>query len=159
MTERRAEATWQGGLRDGHGRMTAASGAFESSYSFATCSGEQSGTNPEELLGAAHASCYAMALAAAIEKRGQLARSIHTCARVCIEPVGGGWFHITSIDLETEGDVPDMYLEDFLDAAEEAFLSCPLSHTLRGGAVELSQRSVLVTAVRAGAGAAEPRAD
>ncbi len=148
MAERRAEATWQGRLRDGQGRMEAASGVFAGPYSFATRFGEQAGTNPEELLGAAHASCYSMALAAVVEKRGKVARRVHTRARVRIEPVGPG-FRISSIDLDIEGDVPGMDEEDFLAAAEEAFLSCPLSQALRGGSAELRHRAVLLPGLRA----------
>jgi lipoyl-dependent peroxiredoxin len=91
MAERTSEATWQGKLRDGHGFMKASSGAFQGAYSFGTRFGEARGTNPEELLAAAHASCYSMALAATTEKLGFVAASIHTVARVRVESIDGGF--------------------------------------------------------------------
>ncbi len=143
MAERVSEATWQGKLRDGHGFMKASSGAFQGPYSFGTRFGEAKGTNPEELLAAAHASCYAMALGATVEKMGFVPGSLHTPARVRIDPVDGG-FRITQIHLRTEGDVPGMSTDDFRRAADEAFQSCPLSQVLRGGSAELHHETVLI---------------
>ncbi len=155
MAERVSEATWEGRLRDGHGFMKSSSGAFQGEYSFGTRFGETKGTNPEELLAAAHASCFAMALAATVEKMGRAAASIHAVTRVRIDPADGG-FRITHIDVRAEGDVPGMSTDDFRRAADDAFQSCPLSQVLRGGSAELRLEPVLLRRSRTTGEAAAP---
>lgn len=148
--ERSAEATWQGKLKDGKGWMKGASGAFEGSYSFATRFGDDRGTNPEELLGAAHASCYAMALAATLEKAGFPAARVHTTAKVRVVPKGGG-FEIDHIHVRASGLVPGMGADAFKQAALQAFASCPLTQVLEGGTAKLEHEAVLLGRADAGA--------
>ena len=104
MAIRTANARWEGGLRDGNGTMAFGSGAFEGAYSFSSRFEEGAGTNPEELIGAAHAGCFSMALANDLAAAGHEPNWIETTARVHLEPVEGG-FGITRIELATEGEV------------------------------------------------------
>src|SRR5215217_9663581 len=105
MPERSATARWEGSLQDGKGTMRLGSGAFEGQYSFASRFENGTGTNPEELIGAAHAGCFSMALAAGLTKAGYSPKRISTTAKVHLENVGGG-FKITSIELGTEAEIP-----------------------------------------------------
>ena len=106
MPTRKAEAEWQGNLAEGSGRLKLASGAFDGPYSFKSRFEEgQSATNPEELIGAAHAGCFTMALTAQLSRGRITPTRIHTDAKVKLEKVGDG-FSITSIELETEADIP-----------------------------------------------------
>src|SRR3954469_9418625 len=106
MPTRKAEAEWKGNLAEGSGRMKVESGAFEGPYSFKSRFEEgQAATNPEELIGAAHAGCFTMALTAQLARAGITPTRIHTAARVKLEKVGDA-FAITRIDLETEADIP-----------------------------------------------------
>lgn len=106
MPTRTAEATWEGQLREGAGTVAFGSGGYEGTYSFASRFEDGSGTNPEELLGAAEAGCLSMATALALEEAGHTPRRIHTEAEVHLERVNGD-FAITSIELSVEGVVPD----------------------------------------------------
>jgi osmotically inducible protein OsmC len=139
MTTRNAEARWEGRLMDGRGSMKLGSGAYEGPYSFASRFENGPGTNPEELLGAAHAGCFSMAFSLFLEKAGYAARSIHTRARVKLEKVGAG-FEITAIDLVTEADVPGIAPDTFARLAEEAKTNCPVSRALAGTRIELEAR-------------------
>src|SRR5258707_1977127 len=106
MPTRQAEAEWKGNLAQGSGRMKVGSGAFEGPYSFKSRFEEgQSATNPEELIGAAHAGCFTMALIAQLSRAGITPTRIHTDAKVKLEKIGEG-FSITTIELETEADIP-----------------------------------------------------
>src|SRR4029450_10358527 len=106
MPTRRAAAEWKGSPADGGGRLKLGSGAFDGPYSFKSRFEEgQSATNPEELIGAAHAGCFTMALAAQLSAAGIAPSRIHTDARVKLEKVGQG-FSITQIELETEAEIP-----------------------------------------------------
>ncbi|HEY8130814.1 MAG TPA: OsmC family peroxiredoxin, partial [Thermoanaerobaculia bacterium] len=105
MPVRKAEAEWNGSLREGSGRVKLGSGAFEGSYSFASRFESGKGTNPEELLGAAHAGCFSMALAAGLGRAGFQPKRVHTNALVHIDKVGEG-FEITKIELDCDADVP-----------------------------------------------------
>src|SRR3982751_6506832 len=98
MATRKADAEWNGSLREGSGRMRRGSGAFEGKYSFATRFEEAPGTNPEELIGAAHAGCYSMALSAGLGKAGFQPKRVKTTAKVHLEKVAEG-FAITRIQL------------------------------------------------------------
>ena len=131
MPVRTATATWNGPLQGGTGQMTAGSGAFNLSFSAGTRFGEDPGTNPEELIGAAHAGCFSMALAFALGQAGHQPNRIETTARVRIEQVEGG-FRITRIELDTQGDVPGIDEQTFRQFAEQAKNGCPVSQALRG---------------------------
>lgn len=135
-----ASATWEGTLRQGKGRFTAASGAFQGTYSFASRFEGSGGTNPEELIAAAHAACYSMALSATLERQGKPARSISTNASCTLEMVEGSP-RIVRMTLEVRGDVPGATREEFLRAAEAARDNCPVSKALKGNlAIELEAR-------------------
>lgn len=105
MATRTGTAVWEGTLKQGKGTMKLGSGAFEGPYLFSSRFEEGKGTNPEELIGAAEAGCYSMALSANLEKAGHPAKRISTTATVKLEMVGGGP-KITTIDLKTEAEVP-----------------------------------------------------
>ncbi|MGH8260226.1 MAG: OsmC family protein [Steroidobacteraceae bacterium] len=137
MVERVAEAEWRGSLKDGEGVMKLGSGAFEGSYSFGTRFGNDPGTNPEELLGAAHAGCFSMAFALMLGQAGFPPRRIHTTAKVDIEQKGGG-FQITRIQLNTEASVPGIGQDKFREMAEAAKRDCPVSRALAGTSISLT---------------------
>ena len=100
MATRTGSAVWEGTLKNGHGKMKLGSGAFEGAYSFTSRFGDGSGTNPEELIAAAEAGCFSMALSLGLEKAGYQPKRISTTAKVSLEQSAGG-FRITTIDLET----------------------------------------------------------
>jgi osmotically inducible protein OsmC len=120
-----ATATWDGVLRSGHGRFTAQSGAFAGDYTFQTRFEGAAGTNPEELIAAAHAGCFSMALSAGLEKAGTPSTSIETTAEVTMD---GGT--IAKIRLVTRGTVPGIDAAAFQAAAEDARKNCPVSRAL-----------------------------
>jgi osmotically inducible protein OsmC len=138
MPVRKAEAEWNGNLTEGSGNLKVGSGAFEGEYSFASRFNEEgtAATNPEELIGAAHAGCFTMALNAALTKAGHKPERLHTTASVRLEKVGEG-FEITKITLELEGDVPDLSAEEFEKFARSAKENCPVSKALAGTNIEL----------------------
>src|SRR5437773_10482494 len=105
MATRTSSATWEGNLKEGKGTMKVGRGAYEGPFSFASRFEDGAGTNPEELIGAAEAGCFSMALSANLSKAGHQPKSIHTIAKVNLEMIGGGP-KITSIDLDCEGEVP-----------------------------------------------------
>src|SRR5213082_3416744 len=129
MPERSATARWQGGLKDGKGTMRLGSGAFEGQYSFSSRFEEGTGTNPEELIGAAHAGCFSMALAAGLTKAGFKPTRINTKANVSLDKVSEA-FKITTIELNTEAEVPGIDEKTFLEQAETAKKNCPVSQAL-----------------------------
>ncbi len=141
MPVRKAYAQWSGSLPDGNGTMAFGSGAFEGQYSFGSRFEEGTGTNPEELIGAAHAGCFSMALSADLTRAKLTPRRIHTTARVHLESVDGG-FRITRIELDTEGDVPGLDAKGFAEHAETAKKSCPVSVALAGVQISLNARLV-----------------
>jgi osmotically inducible protein OsmC len=135
-----ASAVWEGVLRSGRGHFKAGSGAFEGDYSFATRFENGRGTNPEELIAAAHAACLSMALSAGLEKNGTPAKRISTKASCTIDKVGDG-FKITKMRLEVRGEVPGLDQSRFAGAAEEAKKGCPVSTALQGNVqLELDAR-------------------
>jgi len=136
MVIRSAEALWEGNLKDGKGKMKLGSGLFDGPYSFATRFEHAPGTNPEELIGAAHAGCFSMALSLILGQAGYKVDRIHTKARVTIDKVGDG-YKITTIDLETEGTVPGIDEKTFKKAAEDAKKGCPVSMALTGVEIRL----------------------
>src|SRR2546421_9200567 len=116
MPERTATARWEGGLQGGKGTMRLGSGAYEGPYSFSSRFEEGTGTNPEELIGAAEAGCFSMALSSNLEKAGHPATRISTTATVKLEMVGGGP-KITSIDLDCQAEVPGIDEAKFRETA------------------------------------------
>ena len=141
MPVRSASAVWEGTLIDGKGTMKMASGAYEGAYSFGSRFQEEPGTNPEELIAAAHAGCFSMALSAGLGKSGFNATRVATSAKAFLEKVGEG-FAITRIELTTEAEVPGVDEETFLEHATGAKQNCPVSKALAG--VEISLNAKLV---------------
>jgi osmotically inducible protein OsmC len=141
MATRNAEAVWEGNLREGSGKVKLGSGAYEGPYSFRSRFEEGAGTNPEELIGAAHAGCFSMALSAGLTKAGYTARRIHTTARAHLEKVGEG-FKITRIQLDTEAEVPRLDEQTFQQQADGAKRNCPVSVALAGTDISLSARLI-----------------
>ena len=129
MPARKASARWEGSLRDGSGTMALGSGAFEGPYSYTSRFEEGTGTNPEELIGAAHAGCFSMALSLALVEAGTLPESIATDATVHFGRQGDG-FAITRIDLVTRARVPGVDADAFQQAAQAAKEGCPVSKAL-----------------------------
>ena len=139
MPVRTSEAEWSGNLREGKGQMKLGSGAYPGAYSFTSRFEEGVGSNPEELIGAAHAGCFSMALSGALTRAGFAPERIHTTAKVHIENTGGG-FSITRIELETEGKVPGIDEAAFKEQAESAKQNCPVSRALNVPEVTLQAR-------------------
>lgn len=136
MAERKATAEWKGNLMEGQGRMALGSGAFEGSFSFNTRMGDEPGTNPEELIAAALAGCYSMALNATLEKQGKPADHVSTGAVVHFGKDDAG-FAIRGIDLETKAAVPGISEEDFRQVAESVKETCPVSKALAAVPIRL----------------------
>jgi osmotically inducible protein OsmC len=136
MPVRTAEAEWKGNLSRGSGQMKLGSGAFEGSYSFVSRFEEGPGSNPEELIGAAHAGCFSMALSHILSEAGHIPDVVHTTAKVHIDKVEDG-FKITSIELETQAKVPGIDEETFQEKAEAAKEGCPVSQALAGTEIKL----------------------
>ena len=135
-----ANAVWEGVLRSGRGHFKAASGAFEGDYSFATRFENARGTNPEELIAAAHAACLSMALSGVLEKNGTPPTRISTNAACTVDKVGDG-FKITRMRLEVRAKVPGVDQAGFAKAAEAAKKGCPVSTALQGNVqLELDAR-------------------
>ena len=141
MRTSRASAAWEGTLREGTGTFTAGSAAFKGPYSFGTRFGETAGTNPEELIAAAHAACFSMALAAALGDAGTPAGRIETQAACTIEVINGAGT-ITRIELNVRGKVPGLDQSGFAKAAETAKQNCPVSRALSAG-IRVSVQAVL----------------
>jgi len=129
MPVRKANAVWEGGLRSGKGLMRLQSQTFEGPYSFPSRFEEGPGTNPEELIAAAHAGCFSMALAASLEREGFPPKRVSTEARVHLEMVEGK-ATITRIELVTEAEVPGITPEKFQEIAQAAKEGCPVSRAL-----------------------------
>jgi osmotically inducible protein OsmC len=138
MPIRKGSAVWEGSFREGKGTVRV-EGLFEGPYSFSTRFENAEGTNPEELIAAAHASCFSMALSALLSAKRKPPRRIETTAEVQIEPVGQG-FRITTSKLHTTAEVPDISEEDFLKAADEAKTNCPVSQALTGVRISLEAK-------------------
>ena len=141
MPIRKAEAEWKGGLRDGKGQISVESKAFSGQYSFGTRFESGAGTNPEELIGAAHAGCFSMALSAGLEKAGFKPTRVHTIAAVRLEKVGEA-FAITRIDLECEAEVPGIDEAKFQEQAKAAKENCPVSKALKAVSINLAARLI-----------------
>jgi osmotically inducible protein OsmC len=141
MPVRNADAVWEGDLKGGQGKVKLGSGAFEGKYSFSSRFEQGGGTNPEELLGAAHAGCYSMALSAGLGKAGFSPKRVHTTARVSIDKVGEG-FKITRILLQTEAQVPGLDDAAFQKIAKETKAGCPVSQALSATPIDLEAKLV-----------------
>jgi osmotically inducible protein OsmC len=137
MAERKATAEWNGSLNDGAGKIALGSGLFEGAFSFSTRMGDEPGTNPEELLGASLAGCYAMALNATLGKEGKPARSVHTEAKVSLGKDDAG-FKITQIDLQARAEVDNIEDAEFQTIAENVKKSCPISKALEAVPINLT---------------------
>lgn len=141
--ERKAEAVWNGDIRGGNGQIDSTSGVLhDTKYSFGTRFEQNPGTNPEELIAAAHAACYSMAFSATLGRKGYKPEQIQTSATCVLTPIEGG-FEITKMRLETRGKVEGMDQATFQQVAEEAEKSCPVSNLLREGA-EIELNAALV---------------
>ncbi len=136
MPTRTATAEWNGSLRDGNGTMNMQSGSYEGPYSFQSRFKEGEGTNPEELIGAAHAGCFSMALSGELSGRGINAESVRTEARVEVSKVEGG-FAISKIDLISSVRAPGADESTFQEAAQAAKEGCPVSKALAGVDISL----------------------
>lgn len=134
-------AVWEGTLKEGQGNMKLGSGAFEGAYSFKSRFENGTGTNPEELIGAAEAGCFSMALSSNLEKAGHPAKRISTTATVKLEMVDGGP-KITTIDLTTEAEVPGIDEKKFQELAEHTKKTCPVSVALAGPKINLAARLI-----------------
>ena len=138
MTIRESSAVWEGSSREGKGSLRLGSGAFEGAYTWRSRFKDDPGTNPEELIAAAHAGCFSMALSSALSKAGHIPTRIDTTAKVHL----GEGPKITLIELSTIGDVPGIDEKTFIEFAEGAKKGCPVSQAL--AAVEISLKARLV---------------
>jgi osmotically inducible protein OsmC len=136
MPTRNASAEWVGNLEKGSGTVKLGSGAFEGSYTFLSRFQNGKGTNPEELIGAAHAGCFSMALAHILAEAAHPPTKIHTHAKVRIEKEEDG-FKITSILLSCQGEVPGISEASFQEHAMSAKTNCPVSRALAGTEIVL----------------------
>ena len=136
MTIRKAEAVWSGSLREGAGELALESGAFRGPYTFKARFEQGKETNPEELLGAAHAGCFTMALTALLAREKLAPTRIHTTAAVHLEQAAGG-FNIPKIELVTRATIPGITAERFAQLAADAKVNCPVSKVLAGAEITL----------------------
>jgi lipoyl-dependent peroxiredoxin len=136
MAVRKAEASWTGSLREGRGELALESGAFRGPYTFKSRFEDGKETNPEELLGAAHAGCFTMALTALLARQQLAPTRIHTTAAVHVEQAAGG-FAIPRIELRTRATIPGLDAERFAALAADAKQNCPVSKALAGVQITL----------------------
>jgi lipoyl-dependent peroxiredoxin len=141
MPTRNAEAQWEVDLKGGRGQVSLGSGAYQGPYSFQSRFESGTGTNPEELVAAAHAGCFSMALSHALAQAGHPAKLVHTTAKVHLEKQPEG-FAIPKIELVTEGNVPGIDAEEFQRQAEQAKKNCPISKLLTGAEITLQAKLV-----------------
>jgi osmotically inducible protein OsmC len=141
MAIRKASATWEGNLKDGKGTLKVGSGAFEGPFTFISRFESSGDTNPEELLGAAEAGCFSMALAHGLSQAGHTPNSVRTEAKVNLALVEGG-FKITTIELSTEAEVPGLDNSTFQEFAENTRKTCIVSRALTGVEILLEAKLV-----------------
>ena len=139
MPTRTADAVWNGSLMEGKGQLSVGSKAFSGPYDWKSRSGEGPNTNPEELIAAAHAGCFSMALSNALAQAGHTPTSVKTSATVHLEK-GAEGFGIAKIDLDTVGEVPGLDEGEFLKYAEGAKANCPVSKALAAVEITLNAR-------------------
>ena len=137
MSVRQADAVWEGDLKGGRGSMKLQGGAYEGPYSFASRFEQGTGTNPEELLAAAHAGCFSMALSGALSKAGNPPKQVKTTAKVHLEKVLEG-FQITRVELECQAEVPGIDEAKFHELADAAKITCPVSKLFSGVDITLN---------------------
>src|SRR3954453_20027481 len=133
MPIRTASARWEGNLTEGSGTIKTGKGGYQGNYSFKSRFEEGEGTNPEELIAAAHSGCFSMAFSKGLADAGFTPTSVETTAKVHLDKTDAG-FSVTRIDLETVGDVPGIDASDFQKIAEESKENCPISRLLSPGA-------------------------
>jgi len=131
MTARNGSADWHGNVQSGSGTITVGDGVFEGAYSYESRFAEGEGTNPEQLIAAAHAGCFTMALSSILSAAGHEPELVRTSARVRLRNIDGAPT-LTRIDLDTEGRVPDIDEQQFQRHAGEAKAVCPVSRALAG---------------------------
>jgi osmotically inducible protein OsmC len=136
MAVRNAEAVWEGNLQEGKGSMKLGSGAFEGAFTFASRFEEGPGTNPEELIGAAHAGCYSMFLSAVLSNDGHVPNRVHTTATVHLGRDDSGP-KITKIELNCEAEVPGLDEATFQEHAANSKTNCPISRALASTDIQL----------------------
>lgn len=136
MPVRTSEAVWEGDLKSGKGTMKLGSGAWQGTYSFASRFQDAGGTNPEELIAAAHAGCFSMALSHGLAQAGHVATRVRTSAQVHLEKAGEG-FRISQIDLNCEAEVPGIDQATFQKLADDAKQNCPVSKLVTGAKILL----------------------
>jgi osmotically inducible protein OsmC len=141
MIVRKSNAEWRGDLKSGDGSIELGSGAYSGPYSFLSRFENGTGTNPEELIAAAHAACFSMAFSLALTQAGYTPVRVHSTASVNLDKVAGG-FAITGIDLVTEAAIPKIEDEQFQVIAQDAKTNCPVSKAL--SALPISLRATLV---------------
>jgi osmotically inducible protein OsmC len=141
MPRRRAQARWEGSLTEGHGTMRMETGSYEGPYSFQSRFEEGEGTNPEELIGAAHAGCFSMALSQELGNAGYEPESVETDATVHLDEADGG-FRISRVELDAKARVPGIDEDEFERCVEAAKEGCPVSQAL--AALEISARGELL---------------
>jgi osmotically inducible protein OsmC len=139
MPARIGTAVWEGTLKEGKGSMKLGSGAYEGPFSFKSRFEDGAGTNPEELIGAALAGCFSMALSANLEKAGHPAKRVQTKANVTLGSVDGAP-KITTIELENESEVPGIDEQTFQELAEKTKTGCPVSKALTGTEIKLNAK-------------------
>lgn len=140
MPTRTAQAFWEGGLKDGKGMFKGESGAIDGAYSFSSRFENGSGSNPEELLAAAEAACFSMALSGGLEKNGTPSTKVQTSASCTVEAVPGG-FAITTMKLEVAANVPGIDDAKFQEIAAATKEGCPVSKALKGNVkIELTAK-------------------
>ena len=141
MAVRTADAEWKGNLNDGSGKMRFGSGAYEGAFSFQSRMGQGQGTNPEELVGAAIAGCFSMALSANLAGAGFTPERVNTAAKVHFDKKDAGWT-IHTIELESDAKVPNISAEEFQKRAGEVKKACPVSRALTGVEIKLNAKLV-----------------
>jgi osmotically inducible protein OsmC len=141
MPTRNADAVWEGDLKGGKGTMKLGSGAYQGAYSFQSRFESGTGTNPEELIAAAHAGCFSMAFSHGLAQAGFTPKRVHTTAKVHLEKTDAG-FAIPKIDLVCEADVPNISPADFQKQADTAKQNCPVSKLLKAAEITLDAKLV-----------------
>lgn len=139
MPTRKAEAQWKGNLREGAGTLSLESGAYKGPYTFRSRFEDEKATNPEELIGAAHAGCFTMAITAALSRESITATRIHTTAAVTLE-TGASGVSITRIDLVTRADIPGIDATKFEAVAQAAKQNCAVSKALSSVTITLDAK-------------------
>lgn len=137
MPTRSSEATWKGSIKDGSGTMKLGGGAWEGSFDVPSRFEDGSGTNPEELIAAAHAGCFSMQLSGFLTAAGYTPDTISTTAAVTVKPNGDGGFVISSSKLTTTATIPDIDDDEFQKIATKAKENCPVSVALAGPEISL----------------------